>query len=443
MECVFPQKFKKRAVRIGLALLAVGMMACCVLAAANVIGLEHPRQAALMGALLYAVALIPFLFRKELPLSQLALAAVVIAAFVFLRVCLFPFRSGDYNGCLSKWVEQMRPLSLTEAMQARIGDYNMPYLYILFLISRFPVSDLLAIKFVSCLFDILLAFGLMELVALKVPRFEVRLAAYGAALACPTVFLNSACWGQCDAAYGALCLWMLYCVLRGKGRGAVICWTLAFAFKLQAVFALPLLVIGLFIRRVRLRELLWLPAAYLVTLLPALLCGRSFPACVDIYFKQVAEYQTPKIFHNVSSLWCLTGENVPLKPFTLAGVFLAGGAVLLFLYFCFLRRVGFQEEQLIQAFFLCVLLIPFLLPEMHERYFYLADIASLALFFRNPPKWYVPLTVILVSYNGYCHYLMGGEYLFPLSCGAVALLLLLAASLREFFSGLGQAGRTA
>jgi Gpi18-like mannosyltransferase len=42
-------------------------------------------------------------------------------------------------------------------------------------------------------------------------------------------------------------------------------------------------------------------------------------------------------------------------------------------------------------------LVPFVLPSMHERYFYLADVLTLILAFYLPRQlWFVPIIVALV-----------------------------------------------
>jgi Gpi18-like mannosyltransferase len=49
--------------------------------------------------------------------------------------------------------------------------------------------------------------------------------------------------------------------------------------------------------------------------------------------------------------------------------------------------------------------VPFFLPRMHERYFYLADVISLLYAFYNPRRWYLPVLIILASTLSYMPYL--------------------------------------
>lgn len=411
-------------------LIAVVTMGIFIVVSADGIGLDFPGCGAVMGAVLYAVALLPFLRQKERKTAELALTAVVIAALVYARICLFYYRSPDYEQFLSRWLIEMRPLSLREAMQAQIGDYNMPYLYFLFFVSRISQPELYCIKFLSCLFDVLAAYFAMKIVSLKTDRFALQFTAFAATLACPTVLFNGAYWAQCDSMFTALCLGMLYYVLRRDSAKAVVFWALAFALKLQAIFALPFLLLGFFTRRVRLKDALWAPVAFVATLLPAVFCGRSPAHCVDIYFNQAAQY--PRMSMNVPSIWSLLG-SVEFDPFNQMAVFLAGAAVLVFLYLCFTWRGGFTHATLVLAFYAGALLMPYLLPRMHDRYFFLADVASLLVFFWFPKRWYVPLVTVLSSYATYRYYVMGAETLFDLKYFAVALLFVLTVVLRDLF----------
>ena len=423
--------------RIGLSLLAAVVFCMTVCYTSYETMIPNYLWTALIFSGVYLTALLPFVCDRKLKLGPMTVAALLTAALIFARVCLLHYESNDYRAFLSDWLGQMRQLTAGEVMRTPIGDYNMPYLYLLLGISRTPLDSLMLIKTISCVFDVLAAFFVMKCVGLRTQRFALRLAAYALTLALPTVLLNGAYWGQCDSMFAALCLGMLYFILRAKqndGKWACILWAAAFSFKLQAIFALPLLIVALFVKRVKLHHLLWLPAVFFAGLLPALICGRHFLDCIGIYFSQASQY--PYMSLNLPSIWSLLGV-VEFEPFNLFAIFLAGAAVLTFLYLCWEYRHGFDQKTLLLAFFLGALLIPYLLPRMHDRYFYLADLAALAVFLDCPKKWYVPLITVLSSYSVYRAYSMG-IMLFEMETWAVALLVLLTVLLKEFFTTLKQ-----
>jgi hypothetical protein len=68
-------------------------------------------------------------------------------------------------------------------------------------------------------------------------------------------------------------------------------------------------------------------------------------------------------------------------------------------------RLPLGRTRVLLAGSLFALLIPFLLPSMHERYFYLADILTVVMAFYRPNLWYVPVLVQTSSALSYVPYL--------------------------------------
>ena len=78
------------------------------------------------------------------------------------------------------------------------------------LISGSSLPDLHLIKLFSILFDVLLAWSVMQLVGLFRRNAAWKLAAFFLVLFWPTVVLNGALWGQCDSVYAALAVLSVY-----------------------------------------------------------------------------------------------------------------------------------------------------------------------------------------------------------------------------------------
>ena len=78
--------------------------------------------------------------------------------------------------------------------------------------------------------------------------------------------------------------------------------------------------------------------------------------------------------------------------------------------------------------------IPFLLPHMHDRYFYAADILSLVMAFAFPIFSPVALLVQFASLLGYHAYLKM-RYLLYMDRGSVALIVALILALSCFVQG--------
>ncbi len=71
----------------------------------------------------------------------------------------------------------------------------------------------------------------------------MALLGYVATLLAPVMILNSSFWGQADSIYTAALLACLYFLLLRRNWLAFLSFGIAFAFKLQAIFLAPLLVI--------------------------------------------------------------------------------------------------------------------------------------------------------------------------------------------------------
>ena len=92
----------------------------------------------LLVATLFSVLylLVSLYFIKDFCGDILALFFIwaAAAALIYMRVPLLSFASRDYNIFLSRWLTEMRELKGVEPLVQKIGDYNMPYLYFLFII---------------------------------------------------------------------------------------------------------------------------------------------------------------------------------------------------------------------------------------------------------------------------------------------------------------------
>ena len=310
-----------------------------------------------------------------------------IGVAMLVRVLCLDHASGDYNRFLCHWAEYFRENGGFGAVAHAVGDYNVPYLYFMAFISYIPVPDIYLIKLFSLVFDVLLAWGCLRLTRClrgKGGRDAAPLIAFAAALLLPTVVLNGAYWGQCDAIYGAFVVHAVTMVLEGKNKTSVALMGLAFAFKLQAIFVLPLWGVLWLAKKVKFRELWVFPLTYLVVIIPAVLLGKPLSETLLVYFNQMGEYS--RLTLNAPSIFQLfpydmtiatDGGSPLLTGLSMMGVAAAGIFVLLLLWLGFHLRQRLDRET---AFVIAVAMsigIPFLLPHMHERYFFLADVLTL------------------------------------------------------------------
>lgn len=374
-------------------------------------------------SLVYLLALLIFTFRKEIDrVSAFLFGALAAAALVYIRVCMLYYPSADYTTFLTNWVARMRELSVIDAIRAPIGDYNMPYMYLLLIIAKLPFDELVMIKFVSCIFDVLLAFSVMLTVGKLTNSKKAALISFVAALALPTVILNGSMWAQCDSIYGFFVVMCFYYILERKGGRAIFMFALAFSFKLQAIFVLPAIIVAIFSGHLKPKKFVWLPIGFLATCLPALIFGRSFANTFMVYINQTQSYE--HLDMNCPTVWRLV-SNVSFDNFNAAGVMLGGLAAITIIYLGFIKRESIGNKELTIFFALSAIAIVFFLPRMHERYYFLADVLSLILFFSNRKLWFVPAVVVFSSYVAYAYYLFGGITLVKYVYLSLAILTVL------------------
>lgn len=303
--------------------------------------------------------------------------ALTAGAFVLRAYCL-PYETLDYRDFLSKWVDFYRDNLGFRSIAYPLGNYNIPYLYFLCLFSYLPIRDLFLIKLLSIFFDVLLAFAAMKLVSLLGKSKGLRLACFFTVLYLPTVVLNGSVWGQCDSIYVALALLGLWLGLTDRPILSVLCFTLSFGFKLQAVFLLPVMAVLWLRGDYKLWHFALMPLFYVLLVLPAVLLGKPFLETLTLYSSQTGSIGDG-LNYNSPSIYALFWRSPATKEAASLGIVGAVTFMLTVLLFCLIHRRRLGLRAVYAAALLLAAGIPFFLPHMHDRYFFGADILSVVL----------------------------------------------------------------
>lgn len=331
-----------------------------------------------------------------------------IALALLIRILLLDHTTLDYENFLYKWVEHFRQFGGFAALKDPVGNYNVPYLYLLALLSYLPIPDLYGIKLFSILFDILLAWGGLRLARCLSENRKAPLLAFAALLFLPTVILNGSAWGQCDSIWAAFCVHALACALVDRPKTSLALLALAFSFKLQAIFVMPLWCALWFTGRLKLRHVPVFPAVFFLTMVPALLAGKPVGDILAIYLDQAGDsvgWQT--LNYNSPSVFAFLPYEKTLGPWAPKVAILAAFFfVLALLALLLFRRRAVDDTALTLAGAALGLGIPFLLPYMHERYFFLG-VVLLAVLACTVPRQILPAAgAELASLGGYHAYLL-------------------------------------
>jgi Gpi18-like mannosyltransferase len=361
-----------------------------------------------------------------------ALAVILIGILiaVALRLSLLEFKSSDYFAYTKVWYNTLKAEGFS-AFGRGFANYNLPYLYLLYAVIRlFPnLPPEMAVKVPSLFADLVMAWLVFRIVSLRYGGSSIPVLAAFVTLFAPTVVLNSAFWGQADALYTCALLAFIYFLLRGRDGWAVVFFGLAFAFKAQAAILLPLLA-GLCLRGViRWRMLAWIPMVMVAALLPALIAGRPLIDLLLIYPSQVGQYEQLTMHAPSSMAWIPDGGRF-YPYFYPVAVILTTAASLGFVWAVNRSSNKLTPGLLVQLALLCAVFVPFLLPKMHERYFYLADVLSIVVAFYYPALYWIPLAMIGASFFAYQPTLFGAEPV-PIAALALVVLVLLVAIVRH------------
>ena len=349
-----------------------------------------------------------------------AILATAIVLYAKIGVCMYPTQ--DVVGFVFKWMGQISDVGVSQ-FHTVDADYSPLYLFMISLLSLIPGGEevtvsgytffqnwMLALKSCYFVFDILNAIAVALIVRhITNDRYKAAVA-YIVAAVLPVQFVNSAVWGNADSIYACFLLYALYFALKKKGGAAMFFFGLAFANKLQAVFLAPFIVYLIINRRIKLRKVLYAPLAVLISFVPAYICGAKFSAPFAFYTKQLGGYQ--KLTLGCPNFWQLfafrsDNENIisrgaPFFGLAVIGVFFA---VLL------LRHIKQTDLNLLAIAAFTVGVTVFFLPHMHERYFYLLDILTVAYALTRGRRYELIAMMQFASGIAYYHYISGRYFI--------------------------------
>ena len=345
-------------------------------------------------------------FAKSQPLFVCLLLGAVTGAVVLAKVSLLDYVSDDYTIFLNDWISSYTQMGIREGLGSYIGsDYTPPYLYLMLVISRFPEYPwLYMVKLISMLFEVLMAYAMLRLTTLRAKGEGVPLLLYHMTMILPTVMFNGAYWGQCDTIYTGFCLLALYLALSDKSCRSMLCFGVALSFKLQTVFFLPALLPLWLQKKVKLRHLPLIPAMYMVMMLPALWGGKSMHHVLTCYIQQAGQYNFLTVnapcLYQIFPMEQIDG-NVLYAMFSPMAMALGFAALVACCLPVCLHRDRLNAESTLLFTVLTLASVAYVLPKMHERYTFGADVLSLALCAYAPRRIALPLLFGFASYICY------------------------------------------
>lgn len=340
-------------------------------------------------------------------LRILFLTAILLLAIV-AKYLAYNYKSGDYEAFLKPWYDKIIELGKIKSLKYKIGDYNVPYMFILAIFSYIPISPLILIKTLSVIFDVILAIYSSKLVYefIKSNKNAILISdiCFGVILFLPTVFMNSAVWAQCDSIYVTFVIMSLYYLKKDKVLTSFILLGIAFAFKLQFIFILPIYILLYFKRNdISILHFIIIPIVNVLMCLPAIIMGRGIKDCLLIYFSQTGTYKSLTL--NYPNLYSLFGEVFQNQSKVL--VLLTIAIIGMISFYLVYRKVKINDN-VIKIGLMLALITVYFLPRMHERYGFLAEILSIIYVFIYKKEFSLPVILQLSALSGYFMFL--GEF---------------------------------
>jgi Gpi18-like mannosyltransferase len=339
---------------------------------------------------------------KKRPLFILSI--VLVGLSLIIRFQLKEFTNRDML-IFEKWYDHLYNYGWIGLADGDFSNYPPAYLYLLWFSTLLSdwVGRISAIKLIPTLFDLLSAFTIFRMARL---RYDDDISFFSAAsfFILPTIMFNSTGWGQIDSLYTSFLLVCVYLLLREKPFWAMAAFSMAFSFKSQSIFLLPFLGILFLKGKIRWSHFLLIPVVYAIMGIPAAWIGRSWTSILYIYIGQVGQFRV--LSFNAPNLYTI----VPAEFYE------TGMVVGLLIFFIGMAAWGWNNwrtnfplthRNIILAAFTSLALVPFLLPKMHERYFYPADVFSLVAALFIPEIWFIPIAYQVISLLSYIPFIFG------------------------------------
>lgn len=326
---------------------------------------------------------------------------------VLLLVLRTPAHS-DLSLYLIPWFSQLRQQGFA-ALGTTFSNYTPPYLYLLWLST--PAGGILSpagiIRGLSVAFNVMAALAVFWMLRRWGHGGRRATCAAAAFLLLPEQVVNSAIWAQCDIIYTLFLIACVQFAIERRGWTAAAMLGIALACKLQATFIAPFVLYLLLSRQLRWRHLLAAPVIYVLLAVPAALAGRPWHELLTIYLGQAKTYLSlsrwaPNPYLFVEALLPASGPVQILV--TKLGV-LVGVAIVVALALAFLRLDrGSRRERLLLMATLSLAAMPYVLPRMHERYFFPAGAMAFLLFVERPATWPIVAMIQVADLAAYAGY---------------------------------------
>jgi Gpi18-like mannosyltransferase len=407
------------------------------------------------------------------PLFRIENIIFVLICLLALRIRLtfFPFQTNDYNSFLKPWMQYIVDHGGFEAFRVKFYDYTPFYVYLLWIGTELKINYLFWIKAISVLFDFVMAYYISKIVAIKYPKvFKMT---FLVTLMAPAVIFNGSLWGQVDVMYSSMVMACLYYILTNKQIKAGLFFALGLCLKLQSMFFAPVFLWLIVTKNIPKKFIVTLSALfvgfYLIMILPisqnvifqnnlldstknarplfdstsqtingvTTALNDTRDGLLTIYANQPKNY-SHIVMGPASSMYQWVDDK-NYEYFYQNGLTIAIVVILILAYYLVSNNiVNVDNDVIVKMALISTLAVPFLLPKMHERYFFLADVMALVYAFWFPKKFWVGVVIAFISFTVYIQAVIGGNIpeIFQQQYNALWIMFILIYLIYDLIKGL-------
>lgn len=340
-------------------------------------------------------------WNRWLPYLPLVLAAILVLISLYVRFVTRGMTNSDMEAKILVWYSKLQRHGPLVGLGKDFYNYTPPYLYLLAVatLTSDYIAPLTSVKIIAAIFDVYCALMVFLIVRLERPKGYLPLLAAATFFCGPTMLVNSAVWGQADSTFSAFILTCLYFLLKDRPLLAVAAFSIALAFKPQGIFLAPLLLLLMLWGKIRWYHFLAVPVVYAACMAPAVALGRTWTEVFTAYTGQADAGKA--LTHNAATVYVFIPKSAYGWLFWPAVV----TAVVIFMLWVYISWRTTRRRDvpaIVLLTLVCVTLVPFFLPNMRERYYYLGDVISVIWVFMVPAVWFVPIlfqTLSMLSYS--------------------------------------------
>jgi len=165
--------------------------------------------------------------------------------------------------------------------------------------------------------------------------------------------------------------------------------------------------------------------------IPAALIGRSWASIFLIYVGQVGQYYSlsmsaPNLYIFIPDSFYEIGVWIGMGGFVIAMAFWG--------WTNWRAKVVYGKRQIILMALASLVLVPFTLPKMHDRYFYPVDAFSFAAAIFVPEMWPVPILYQLISGLSYSVFILDASTRYVMAAAIINAGVVIYILYKQFLS---------